>query len=196
MGIDNKDKIEVETLFAEGKVDDAFKKIRLIRMKCSKYIIEDEIWLNHKLAWHHYKNTKDDNMCEYYLGLNKELFEVYNEKNSRKEAYYKWLWLYTEFKKNNITLEEYSKNFIEIYQYYDLIGSERFSNGALLNIVIREGNEGKIIEFITEIINEYGTKNDFVKDVVADCKNFSNNLYIEVLKVFNTYSQTEDKVII
>lgn len=196
MRINNGDKIEVETLFAEGKKDKAFKNIRLIRMRCNKYTIEDEIWLNHKLAWYHYKITEDYKMCKHYLNLSKELFKMDNEKRYRMDDYYKWLWLYTEVKKEDLSKDEYCSNFIKLYQYYDTIDNIRFSNGALLNILLRQGDEEKIIEFITEMIIEYGVKNEIVKDMVADCKKFSNNLYIDIISVCNFYSQKENENII
>lgn len=196
MKIGNGDKIEVETLFAEGKKDKAFKLIRLIRMKSNRYAIEDEIWLNHKLAWYHYKVTENHKMCKHYLNLSKELFEMDNEKRYRMDDYYKWLWLYTEVKKEDLSKEEYYSNFIKLYQYYDTIDNKRFSNGALLNILMRQGNEEKIIEFITEMIIEYGVKNEIVKDMVVDCEKFSNSLYIGVIQVFNFYSQKESEFII
>lgn len=197
MKIDEDVKIEIRTLQAEGRLDEALKKLRILRMKCEKYKkLTDEFFINHCLSWHYSRDEDSIELCKYYLKLNERLFNTEQAKMHNEHEYYKWLWLNTEVYKEEITKDEYCKNFMLIHHFYTKIGDERFSYGALENIVFRNGNDDEIIDFIKDIIEELGTSHRLVIDMVADCKKRSDYVYIKVSEMIKELSPNEDKVII
>lgn len=190
-------KIEIQTLQAEGKLDEALKRIRMLRMKCEKYDnLEDEFFVNHCLAWHYSGSEETTELCKYYLKLNENLFNTEQTKKDNELQYYKWLWLNTEVYKEEITKDEYCKNFMLIHHFYTKIGDERFSYGAIQSIVFRNGDDNEIIEFMKDMIEELGTTHKLVVDMVADCKKRSDYVYIKVNQMINELSPNKDKVII
>lgn len=197
MRINEDVKIEIRTLQAEGKHEDALRKLRMLRMKCKRYDnLEDEFFVNHCLAWHYFKNENARDLCKYYLKLNENLFNTEQVKKDNELEYYKWLWLNTEIYKDEITKDEYCSNFMLIHHFYTKIGNERFSYGAIQSIVFRNENDDEIIEFMKDIIEELGTNHKLVVDMVADCKKRSDYVYIKVNQMINKLSPNRDKVII
>lgn len=176
-------KNEIRMLQAEGKNDEALKRLQKIKMLATEYdSIETELFINYCIAWFHSKNDNKE-FANYYLELNNELFKDENVRNERKPEYYKYLWLYSEVNKEDISKEEYCNNFIEIYKYYKEIDDYRFSNGAIQNIIFRNGTDDEIVSFMECIINKYGAYDKLVVDMVSDCKELDNHIYIKIKKL-------------
>lgn len=180
-------KDEIRLLEKEGRLEEAFNKIRMLRMTCDKYdCLEDELFVNYCLAWHYSRNENTKDLCKYYLKLNNDIFDIEQNKKDREYEYYKWLWLNTEVYKDEITKDEYCRIFMTIHSYYYKIGDKRFYNGAIQNIVFRSGNDEEIIEFMREIIEEFGNGHQLVKDMVSDCKKLKgDHVYIRVQELLN-----------
>lgn len=196
MRINEDIKIEIRTLQAEGRLNEALKKLRMLRMKCEKYeSLEDEFFVNYCLAWHNSRSEESMDLCKFYLRLIEGIFETEKIKKDNEHEYYKWLWLNTEIYKDEITKDEYCKNFMLIHHFYTKVGDERFSNGAIQSIVFRNGDDDEIVEFMKNIIEEFGSKHKLVVDMVADCKKKSDYIYIKVNKLLSLCSEM-DKVII
>lgn len=197
MRIDEDLKIEIRTLQAEGKLNEALRKLRMLRMKCERYkSLTDEFFVNYGLAWLYSRDVETIELCKHYLKLNENLFNTEQTKKDNEHEYYKWLWLNTEVYKDEITKDEYCKNFILIHHFYTKIGDERFSYGAIQSIVFRNENDDEIIEFMKDMIEELGTTHKLIVDMVADCKKRSDYVYIKVNQMINKLSPNKDKVII
>lgn len=186
-------KNEIRMLQAEGKNDEALKKLQKIKMLATEYDnVETELFVNYCIAWFHSKNNNKD-LCNYYLEINNEIFKDDRIRNERRLEYYKYLWLYSEANKDTISKEEYCNNFIEIYKYYKKIDDYRFSNGAIQNIIFRHGTDEEIISFMESIIKKYGIYDKLVIDMVSDCKELDSHIYIKIKKLL---SLCENKIAI
>lgn len=195
MEITDELKNEIRFLQCCGEYEESLRLLLRIKMSGYKYrSIEDEIDINHLFAWNYYKTNDNWNLLNYYLDLNKEIFEDKKIRNERKPSYYKYLWLNTEAKKDIISKEEYVNNFTKLYKYYSSkdVNSVRFAEGAKQQIVFYTGTDDDVIKYMEEVIIKYGVNSDLVKDMVVDCKNRNDYTYIQVKKLIDFYSMDKN----
>lgn len=176
-------KNEIWMLEIEGRDEDVIRKLQKIKMIATEYdSVETELFVNHSMA-KSYSKKGDKHFANYYLNCNKEIFDNKEVFEDRRLEYYKYLWLYSEVNKDDISKEEYYKNFMEIYRYYNEINDYRFSDKAIKNIILSDNKKEEVISFFKSIINEYGKDDKMIKDMVASCKKLDNQVYITLEKI-------------
>lgn len=179
-------KIEIRRLQKEGRNDEALQKLRIIKINNNFNSIEDELFVNHCLAWHYSKTEGCNDLAKFYINENAKLFKDENVINERTPEYYKFLWLYSEIHYDEIPSYEYCDNFLEIYKYYKMMKDERYSMGAIENIMFRNKKEENTVKFMKHMVKKHGINSNLVLDMILDCKK-KNHAYIEVTDVVNKY---------
>ena len=179
MKVNSSVKTEISILEMQKKYDEVIKRLQKIKMSNPEYdCLDTEIFVNHTMAKSYYKKGNKD-FANHYLKCNKEILENQQPFEDRRFEYYNYLWLYSDVNKDGITKEEYCKNFVEIYRYYNEIDSSNFSDKAIKNIIFAEDKKKeKIINFLKSVIDEYGREDKTTQNMVEDCKKFDNQIYI------------------
>lgn len=192
MRVNSNIKSEIWMLEIEGKYDEIIKKLQKIKMIATEYdCIDTEIFVNHNMAKSYHKKGNKD-FANHYLEYNKEIFKDKQVFEDRRLDYYNYLWLYSDVNKEDISKEEYCKNFMEIYRYYNEINDYRFSDRAIKNIIFVDDKKERIIAFLKSVIDEYGRDDKATQDMVENCKRFDNQLYI----ILKKYLYDEDDIAI
>lgn len=159
----------------------------MIKHRMSNYeclITKDKLFLNYNLAWV-YKKKQEIELAQYYINNN---LKIFNENNSYKITYkveyYNFLWLYAELNKDHMSKLEYNNIFLQIHKYHKKMSNKRFSYGAIQKIVFNTGSDEKIINFVKKIIDTDGCM-EIATDMVEDCKDLEDHIYIEVKTYLN-----------
>lgn len=191
MKVNSDIKMDIWFLEAEGRYDEVINKLLKIKMSATQYdCIGTEIFINHSLSESYFKKNNKD-FANYYLNLNGEIFEDKQTFQERKLEYYKYLWLYSEVNKDTMSKEEYCKNFMEIYRYFNEINDYRLTNKTMEKMVFDNYNKEEIVIFFVSAIKIYGKEDEIIKDLVENCKKFDNQIYITIERFLNEDSEED-----
>lgn len=192
MRVNSSIKAEILILKVQGKYDEIIKKLQKIKMSATEYdCLDTEIFINQTMAKvYHQKGNKE--FANRYLEYNKKIFENQEVFEDRRFEYYDYLWLYSDVNKDDMTREEYYKNFMEIYRYFDDIDDDNFCSRAIKNIIFDDNKKEKIISFLKSVIDEYRRDDKMIQNMVANCKELDCHIYI----ILNSYLYANDEIAI